>query len=201
MLFRFFIATTALIALAVNGHDASQGEHRQLAKRLLHSKDVTSEFQSCQNKVSNYGPSFENACQNRHPEVLVKGLVDIRTSIVSLSAHVNVGVDVWVSADLHVYANLYVGLLARIQILLEIIHSHGLTDSCKDSILALNAPLKALVTVFLKANIDIGVLLGVHVNLDLLAEIGISIGIQVGVGVHADLGVGVGVGAGAGDYA
>lgn len=56
---------------------------------------------------------------------------------------------------------------------------------CVDSIANLNLPLRALLSVFVGAKIDVHALLGAQVNLSLLVSLGISlnIGASVKVGV------------------
>jgi hypothetical protein len=187
MLFRVsnLIALVSLMAFAVNGHEIERNE--KMHKRSIQSKDVVSTFQICESKITNYVVTFESACRENHPATLVKALVDIRMSLVGLSTQVNAGVGHWAAADLDTFAHLFCGLLAKLQVLLEIIHSYDRLDSCKDAIFALNEPIKALLTVFENAKINMGALLNVDVDLNLLGSVGIPINVLGLIGVNINL--------------
>ncbi|KAG0144422.1 hypothetical protein CROQUDRAFT_47320 [Cronartium quercuum f. sp. fusiforme G11] len=152
------------------------------------STDVSAKFDLCANLMVKLGPSFEDACKTKNTNVIINGLVDLKASIVDLGAKVNVGVGVWV------FVNLYVQLMVKLQVLLKTISAGGQADSCRDSILSLDAPLKVLLTVFINAGIDVHAAIGVHVNLDFLASIGISLGINAQVGAQVGQKAGSGFG-------
>lgn len=158
------------------------------------STDVSAKFDLCANLMVKLGPSFEDACKTKNTNVIINGLVDLKASIVDLGAKVNVGVGVWVDADIKVFVNLYVQLMVKLQVLLKTISAGGQTDSCRDSILSLDAPLKVILTVFINAGIDVHAAIGVHVNLDFLASIGISLGINAQVGAQVGQKAGSGFG-------
>lgn len=153
--------------------------------------NVLSTFASSQSSIDKYVPIFENSCKSQNTDVVIKGLVDIHASVLALTADLNVGVGIWIAADLNVFVNLYVSLLVKLQVLLNIIHLHAQVDVCSSAIVALTAPLKALLSVFVNAGIDVGAIIGAKVDLNLFVAVGISLGISV----NAHVGVGAGIGA------
>jgi len=181
MLFRSLITALALTASVAKG----------IAIAPV-STDVAAKFNVCADVIVKLGPTFQDSCKKGNTDVIVHGLVDIRTSIVDLGAHINVGVGVWVGADINVFVNLYVNLLVKLQVLLKIIIAGGQSDSCRSSILSLTAPLKVVLSVFINAGVDVHAIIGAHVDLDLLASIGISLGLKANVGVGAKVGSGYG---------
>jgi hypothetical protein len=108
--------------------------------------------------------------------VITGGLVDIRTTVVTLSSQTHASIGAWAGADVHALALLFVSSLAKLQVLLEILHSHEQIDSCRDYIVGLSFPLRALLTVFVTANIDMHALLAAQVDLSLLDSFGCSLG-------------------------
>jgi hypothetical protein len=177
MLFRVYnlIALVALTAFVVNGHGSAHHEE-QLQKRTWYPQEITSSFSSCQTTIINYGPTFETACQENRVDTITGGLVDLRTTFVTLSSQVHASVGAWVGADLHALAVLFVGSLAKLEALLAILQAHNRIDPCREYIVGLSLPLRALLTAFVTANIDMHALLAAQVDLRRLASFGCSLG-------------------------
>lgn len=183
MLFRSVIAALALTASVVKGgvyNSASTG--------------VAAKFDVSTNVIVKLGPTFEDSCRKGNTAVIVRGLVDVRSSIVDLGVKINAGVGVWAHADINVFVNLYVNLLVRLQVLLNIVVAGGQRDSCQDSILALSASLKVVHSFFINAGIDVQATIGSRVDLNFFASIGLSFGVNANAGVGAKVGSGFGIG-------
>ncbi|KAG0144451.1 hypothetical protein CROQUDRAFT_623836 [Cronartium quercuum f. sp. fusiforme G11] len=116
MLLQSLIATLALTAPVVKGpHYASETRPASVVPASTFT-DVTAVFDVSANVVVNLGPTFKDACKTRNTDVIVRGLVDVRSSILDLRAKINLGVGIWVGANINVFVDLYVNLLVKLQV-------------------------------------------------------------------------------------
>jgi len=159
---------------------------------------AVTQFSTVKSSISRFGSIFENSLQQHNVGVVINGLADIHASIVSLGTQVHAGVGIWIGADINIFAGLYVDLLVKLQVAFQIIQAHGQIDACHSSIVALNAPLQLLLSLFVNAGVSVRAMIGAQVDLDLFASVGISLAISANVGVGAGANVGAGVGALAG---
>ncbi|EGG04884.1 uncharacterized protein MELLADRAFT_72279 [Melampsora larici-populina 98AG31] len=162
------------------------------------SAKVVTDLHASTSLMHDLEPRFKTACANKNVDVVVGGLASIKTSIVALGP----SAAVYAKVDAETLTTNVISLFVKLQILLRLISDSKMGPSCKDSIVALQAPLKAMISVVASVGIDISAKISAAVDVNLFTQIGLSIGVnaavKVGAGVGAGAGVNVGAGVGAG---
>jgi len=149
------------------------------------SAKVFNEFKASTVTVDSYAPTFKTAAASKNVAVLNQGLKTIVVSITSVGGQADALVHVTVDA----LCSQYFELLIKLQALLKIIASYSLISSCHNSIVSLNTPLTALLSILVSAGVNVSVKAKAYTSLDLsfFASVGVSLGFTADASVNSSM--------------
>lgn len=201
MLFGNFVGALLLGASIVNGIPTSSKNtfHPSSGFDKTLGTSLVTKFDNSFVSIDRYQPTFKRACEEKKPEVLVNGLVEIHSSISAIGSRTDLAVEL----DVNVLTGKTLHLMVRLQVLLQIIDQHGMISACATVLVQLKGSLQSLVSVIVAAHIDItskartigGVdfsfyaRIGIHLNLGSQGTIDAGVGVNAGSGNGADVSV------------